>query len=150
MVTGRKPQPTALKVIKGERADRIPSEPPRPKGELTRPGWLSPEAKREWSRLAPQLQRWGLAVTDRAAFAMLCQEWARYVACQKVLDEHGSTYTTPTGFLKPRPEARLASSHLDAVRKLCAEFGLTLSSRGRISLPGEADGDDRERYLSGS
>lgn len=138
-----KPKPRALKVIKGERSDRIPDPLPAPIGELTRPGWLLPEAKREWNRLVPQLERWGLAIVDRAALAELCQEWARYVECQKAIDEH------PAGSPWRKRVAVESGRHADRVRMLAQEFGLTLASRGRISLPQEADGHAAERFLSG-
>lgn len=145
----RKPQPRHLKVLRGMREDRIPDPVPADTRELTRPGWLAPEAKREWNRLVPQLKRWGLGLADRACLAMLCQEWAHYVAAQQVLEEEGSTYVTPTGFAKRRPEVSLAARHLDNVRKLAGEFGLTLSSRGRVAVPeGPGQDDPASDFLS--
>jgi P27 family predicted phage terminase small subunit len=150
---GPKPKPPALKVVAGERKDRIPDAPPADVGELTRPSWLSAEAKREWNRLVPQLERWGLGAVDRMALAMLCQEWARYVECQRemarVMEETGSlSFETPKGYVQQIPEVGMSNKAFENVRKMCAEFGLTLSSRGRITVPGERDGSAAERLLS--
>lgn len=149
MKPGPKPKPQHLKVVKGERKDRIPDAPVADVTELTRPSWLLPEAKREWSRLVPQLERWGLGGVDRMALAMLCQEWARYVGLQKELAEMASlTFATDKGYVAAVPEVGMANRALQNVRRLCAEFGLTLSSRGRIVIPGESGGSPANRFLS--
>ena len=51
---GRKPKPTALKVLEGNPGKRPLNdrEPVPPKGTLKCPAWLLPEAKKEWKRLA--------------------------------------------------------------------------------------------------
>ena len=58
---GRKPLPTALKLLEGDRGKgRRPlnqSEPIPPKATIRCPSWLLPEAKKEWKRLAPALKR---------------------------------------------------------------------------------------------
>ena len=137
--TGPKPKPVVLKLLQGTRPDRVPKDVPVADGPLTRPGWLMPEAKREWGRLVPQLERWGLGSVDRMALAALCQEWARYVECQRLIESVGLTFTTQKGYLMQRPEVSMANRHFQNVRQMCAEFGLTLSSRGRIVTPGEKD-----------
>ena len=55
---GRKPKPTALKVLEGNPGKRPLNdhEPIPPKGELKCPSWLLPEAKKEWKRLASSLE----------------------------------------------------------------------------------------------
>ena len=54
---GRKPLPTALKVLEGDRGKgRRPinqNEPAPPQKNVKYPDWLMPEAKKEWKRLAP-------------------------------------------------------------------------------------------------
>lgn len=42
------------------------------------PKHLWPEARKEWKRIAPELERYGLvSKLDRAALALYCQAWAR-------------------------------------------------------------------------
>ena len=69
---GRKPKPTALKVLEGNPGKRPLNdhEPIPPKGELKCPSWLLPEAKKEWKRLASSLEAMGvLTMADLTAFA---------------------------------------------------------------------------------
>ena len=52
-VRGRKPKPTAIKLLEGNPGTRplTESEPTPPKGQIKCPTWLMPEAKKEWKRL---------------------------------------------------------------------------------------------------
>ena len=62
---GRKPLPTALKELEGDRGKgRRPlnkDEPTPPQDNVKCPAWLMPEAKKEWKRLAPSLIAMGVA-----------------------------------------------------------------------------------------
>jgi phage terminase small subunit len=72
---GRKPKPTHLKLLEGERnKDRINFDEPKFKPKAPKcPSWLSKEARREWRRLAPDLERLGLLTdADLAMFASYC------------------------------------------------------------------------------
>lgn len=136
---GRKPKPTHLKVIEGNRGRRRLNEnepKPRP-GRPPCPAWLQLEAKREWRRVVPELDRLGLlAVVDRASLAMYCQEWARYVDAQAQVDKYGSVLkATASGYVQPSPFVAIARQSLTACRTFAAEFGLTPSSRGRMQVP---------------
>lgn len=148
MKPGTKPKPRHLKVVEGERKDRIPDAVPTRDDDLTRPGWLLTEAKREWTRVVGQVEDWGAGQRNRMALASLCQEWARYVQCQKLIDEEGAVFETPSGYKQQHPAVSMANKHFNNVRKMCAEFGLTLSSEGRITVPGEAGGGDADRLLT--
>ena len=82
-MAGRKPKPTALKVLEGDRGKgRRPlneHEPVPPRGGVKCPSWLLPEAKKEWKRLASSLEAMGvLTMADLTAFAGYCQAYARW------------------------------------------------------------------------
>lgn len=50
------------------------------------PSHLMPEAKKEWRRITPELERYGLiSKLDRAALALYCQSWAQLVYAEKQL-----------------------------------------------------------------
>ncbi|MFD7319546.1 hypothetical protein ACFV9D_00420 [Streptomyces sp. NPDC059875] len=59
MITGRRgpaPKPTALRVLHGDRKDRINTGEPQPdEGEITPPVWLSNGALEVWRILADEL-----------------------------------------------------------------------------------------------
>jgi len=76
---GRKPKPTALKVLEGNPGKRPlnENEPVPPKGSIKCPTWLLPEAKKEWKRLAPPLEAMGvLTIADISAFEGYCQAYS--------------------------------------------------------------------------
>ena len=154
---GPKPQPTALRVLRGNPSKRpINQHEPRiPPAAPKCPQWLSKEAKREFRRLAKVLDEVGmLTAVDGLALAALCEEWATYVWAQKQLAQHGHTYEYTNKFgatnVSPRPEVAIARNAFLAVKAMCAEFGLTPSSRGRIELPdaGPGSGDSYEEFLN--
>lgn len=149
-VVGRPPKPTALKVLQGNPGRRpLPEGEPRPEiGVPTRPGWLLPEAKREWSRIVPELARLGLlAKIDRALIAAYCQCWARYVEAQKDIDENGYYFTTDKGYEGPRPAVQMATKMLEKMSALSAKFGFSPSDRARIRLPEPETKDPFEEFL---
>ncbi len=148
-MSGPAPKPARLRLLEGNPGKRpLPKNEPRPRPVApSRPAWLLPEAKREWSRVAPELERLGLlTVVDRAALAGYCQAWAQAVQAEDVLRREGLTFTTPNGYVQQRPEVAIAQKAWQAVKSFAAEFGLTPSSRTRLSLP-EFDDDDPEGLL---
>ena len=58
---GRKPTPTALKVLEGNPGKRkLNDNEPRPEKKAPScPKWLEPEAKKEWRRLAKKMEQMG-------------------------------------------------------------------------------------------
>lgn len=152
---GRKPKPTKLRELQGNPGHRpLPKEEPKPRQtKPTRPLWLLPEAKREWTRVVAELDALELlTIVDRAALAAYCQAYARAVEAEQVVTKEGTTYTTDTGQMKPRPEMVIALREWQAVRAFAAEFGLTPSSRVRMAVPkGRGEEDPFEEWMrSGS
>ena len=100
---GRKPLPTALKELEGDRGKgRRPlnkDEPTPPHDNVKCPAWLMPEAKKEWKRLAPSLIAMGvLTEHDMEAFAGYCQAYARWREAEEFLSQHGTIFKTPSGY----------------------------------------------------
>ncbi len=144
---GPTPKPAHIKALEGNPGKRLLNKrPPRPRP--TRPScpdWLAAEAKAEWKRLAPELERLGLlTVLDRAAFSCYCQSFAHWVQAQRVLREHGMIYVTASGRVRERPEVAIAESSLKLMRAFAVEFGLTPNSRSRFSLPDPLTQEDEE------
>ena len=123
--SGRRPQPTALKVLRGNPGKRKPNaaEPVPPKGDVVKPGSLSTGAVAAWERLAPVCLAMGtLTTADVAVFARMCEleaSWDAVVALKG----------TPN--FSPRQELDLARE----LRPYSALFGLEPVSRARISVP---------------
>ena len=143
-VVGRKPKPPELRLVEGNPGHRpIPANTPKPPPTApTRPSWILPEAKREWGRIVPHLERLGLlTVVDRAALAGYCQAWARYRQAEEMLDEEGFVTVTDKGNVIQHPAVAISRNMLQQIRAFAAEFGLTPSSRGRIQIPGHDEDD---------
>lgn len=120
------------------------------------PAHLLPEARKEWRRITPQLQRYGLiSKIDRAALALYCQAWARLVWAElqlqramKACEEKrlaaeakgevwaggdGMTVPTPNGHMTYSPHWVIANKAAEQVHKYLASFGMDPASRGRVS-----------------
>ena len=122
---GRKPKPTALKVLEGNPGKRPLNdhEPIPPKGELKCPSWLLPEAKKEWKRLASSLEAMGvLTMADLTAFAGYCQAYARWKEAEEFITQHGSIFKTPSGYVQQVPQVSIAQQNLKIMQSFCSDF----------------------------
>ena len=144
---GRKPKPTAMKELEGNPGKHPlnTSEPKPNKKAPACPKWLEPEAKKEWRRLAKQMEAIGiLTEVDMAAFAGYCQAYARWKEAEEFITQHGTIVKTPSGYWQQVPQVSLAQTYLKIMNKFAEQFGLTPSSRSRIiaSDGGPADAAD--------
>ena len=90
---GRKPAPTALKILRGNPGRRpLNRREPAPARatDLSPPPELTGVAAEEWRRLAPKLSRLGLLteIDDRALIGY-CVTWARWLEAEAHLRDHG-------------------------------------------------------------
>ncbi|HUF53804.1 MAG TPA: phage terminase small subunit P27 family [Dehalococcoidia bacterium] len=145
------PKPAHVKAVAGNPGKRPITEPPEPaEGDVSCPAWLSAKARNEWERIAPELQRLGLlTVLDVSSFALYCQSFAAWSACQEIISEKGTTYLTPKGSLRLRPEVELAKTYWNAAKAIGAEFGLSPGSRARLHIetPKVKEDNEFERWL---
>ncbi len=149
-IKGRKPKPTKLKIMEGNPGKRplnlnepkpLPIAPECPKE-------LSPNAKKIWNRFYPELEMLGLlTIIDEMTFAGLCQNYAIYLKTEKFLKKNGRVMKTRRGKIKTRPEVYISNNALNFVKSFATEFGLTPSSRGRISLPSGTLDEEFEKLL---
>lgn len=165
---GPKPLPANVHLLRGN-----PSKRPmgslldefRPEVELPDcPSWVWPEAKKEWKRITPQLEKYGLVSRlDRAALVLYCQAWGEYVWAKKRLShemkraeegakaaaEKGAEWKGGDGFMIPTPNgsftyspywvaAKRAGDEVDKYQKL---FGLSPSSRSRVTTSDNRQGE---------
>ena len=156
-VRGRKPLPTALKLLEGDRGKgRLPlnrDEPTPPQNILECPPWLMPDAQTEWERLAPSLTAMGILTEhDIEAFAGYCQAYARWREAEEFLSQHGTIFKTPSGYVQQVPQVSIAMQNLKIMQSFCSEFGLTPASRARLYAntgDNESEEDPMEAVLKG-
>ncbi|MEQ8154486.1 MAG: phage terminase small subunit P27 family [Clostridiaceae bacterium] len=151
---GRKPKPTAVKELEGNPGKRALNEfEPKPKKKAPKcPAWLDAEAKKEWRRVAKQLEDLGiLTEVDMAAFAGYCEAYARWKEAEEFISKHGTIVKTPSGYWQQVPQVSIAQTYLKIMIKFCEQFGLTPSSRSRIVADkGKQDvNDPMEMLLAG-
>lgn len=133
--SGRKPKPTALKVLEGNPGKRpLNNKEPKPKSKAPKcPSWLESEAKKEWRRMGNQLELLGvLTEVDMSAFSGYCQAYARWKEAEEFISKHGTIVKTPSGYWQQVPQVSIAQTYLKIMMKFCEQFGLTPSSRSRI------------------
>jgi len=150
MKPGPKTKPTKLKQLEGDiHKERWNPNEPQPKVSRPRcPQNLSDEARKEWRRIVPELEALGLLTTiDRAALAAYCAAWGRFIEAEKVIKEKGSLYKTANGNVIISPMLSVANRAMEQMRVFGAEFGLTPSSRTRISATPQESDDPLDRLL---
>lgn len=144
-MAGRKPKPTALKLIQGNPGKRaISKSEPKPKQTAATPSppaELDQRAKSEWKRIAKELHAMGvLTRVDTKALANYCQAYSDMLAARALLVDWNLTHPdqinvlkTMNGMIRTHPYVQqMRDARLDMM-KFAAEFGLTPSSRSRVS-----------------
>ena len=149
---GPAPKPTALKVLEGNPGKRaLPKNEPKPEAGAVCPDWLPADARAEWARVAPVLERIGLLTqADTAALTAYCLAWASLKDAQRMIDRDGAVISGgANGYQMPHPAIAIANKALLAIHRFAKEFGMTPSARGRMSLPGEKEeADPMEKLLA--
>src|ERR1700730_10188324 len=108
---GRKPVPTALKIVRGNPGGRPLNEnEPKPQGEVRMPDYLTEVAAAHWPLVAEQLRDAGLLTgIDVHALAMYCEAFARWRFANDMLAQHGPIVMTPTGYPVQSPFLGIAN-----------------------------------------
>ena len=149
---GRKPKPTAVKVLEGNPGKRALNtsepHPPVPDANPYAPRHLNEDAKKEWKRVVGILIDLGLYTEiDKAALAIYCQTRGRWVIAEGKCDEQGEILTTDKGYNYQNPWRHEANKAQDLMRRMMVEFGMTPSARSRINMPGEPEGPSLAEQL---
>jgi len=147
---GRKPKPTALKLIQGNPGRRpLNGHEPKPPAKMpTCPSHLSPTAKTEWKRLAHVLSEIGLlTLIDRTVLAGYCQAYGRWVEAERKLQETPTLLKTPAGYIQTSPWLAISNKQMELMVKYMSELGLTPSSRARLSVNVPSEEDRRSKEI---
>jgi len=138
MSQGRKPLPTHLKVVRGTlRPSRSNSNEPKPKADAIRmPSGMSPLAKKHWSAVCKQLKDAKIMTNlDVPALAMYCEAYATWKDATDKITTIGAVVKGPNGYPVRSPYLMVAQKSFEQMRSMLTEFGMTPSSRSRISAP---------------
>jgi P27 family predicted phage terminase small subunit len=158
-VRGRRPKPTQLKLIEGNRGKRPLNtrEPRIVKALPSAPPHLTADALEEWNRVAVWLHRIGLlSEVDRATLAAYAQAYGRWVQAERAIAKMaekdqltgGLMIKTTNGNVIQNPLVGTANKAAAQMMRYAAEFGMTPSARTRIAAEAPEENDDpAERFF---
>jgi P27 family predicted phage terminase small subunit len=142
---GRKAMPTAMKILRGNPGKRaLNKHEPQPPAGADMPDWLSAEAKAHWPLVASQLRAAGvLTQMDAPALALYCEAFARWKDANENVAKYGPVIKAPSGVPMQSPYLHIANKAWAQMLKTLVEFGMTPSSRSKVtvSAPPEAAGE---------
>lgn len=151
---GRKPQPTALKLARGNPGKRpLPaSEPKFTSAAGEPPAWLSDGGRAIWFRVVPELKSLGLLTrVDEESLATYCEASDVFARASKQLQVDGLTIVDPqSGAMKKHPAATVASAAAATIRQFAAEFGFSPSARVRLKTPEAPASDPLGDFIRGN
>jgi P27 family predicted phage terminase small subunit len=152
---GPAPKPTKLKILAGNPGRRpINTHEPQPtRGIPSQPSWLSAEARAEWKRITPELDRLGvLTLVDRSALTAYCMAHAELYEASRLLNREGRIITVEVfardsgikvGTRKTvHPAVKLQREAFRLVKQFLGEFGLTPASRSNLKAPPADDANE--------
>lgn len=172
-MVGRKPIPTELKELAGNPGHRpLPEAEPRPTAAIPRaPDHLDEVAQAKWQEMGAELLALGLiSKIDEGAFAVYCDAWSTWVRATKHIQEEGDIIfagkgranpnqpklfgdeaepEAPAGFPMQNPWVAIAAKAMERLIKIGVEFGMTPSSRSRVSSGLPKAQDETEKFLFG-
>ena len=155
---GPPPQPTRLRVLKGNPGKRrFAQEPKLPCKTPSCPRWLGPEAKKVWRRTVSLLRVARiLTQVDADALTAYCQTYARWQAVEQFLVQHGEVYPIRDErgnirYMQQLPQVNISRNLLQCLRSYQQEFGMTPSARTRVHvIPALNPDPDEERFFGSS
>jgi len=152
-----KPKPTQMKVVSGtlQKCRTNKKEPkPKPAYNPTPPEWLDRKGKIAFRQLAKELNAMQILTTaDRMALTLLCDAYSEYREARDIVKDkdNGPTYETINQMgdkmIRARPEVAMAADAWKRVRSMMSEFGLTPSSRSKVSAVGAKEEDPLASFL---
>ena len=148
---GRRPKPTALKILQGTNRGPARREPSAPVGVPPMPERLKIDqvAVDKWAELADILSKMGVLTTgDGEALATLCEVHSAEQSCLLQLRAGGAVMHTDLGGVKPNPAGPMYRSLVAMKASLLSEFGLTPSSRTKLATKAEVQKDELEAFFT--
>jgi P27 family predicted phage terminase small subunit len=152
---GRKPQPTALRILHGNPSEkRLPQHEPDPQGDLyAAPAWLSDEQRESWVYAIEHSPARLLKCLDRGVLATwVCAEAAHKEAAQHVAAEGTVVVCEDKGVRIQNPYLRVMTKQAEIMMRSAQLLGFAPAVRPRIEIADAADpearrGDELDRLL---
>jgi P27 family predicted phage terminase small subunit len=137
---GRKPDPPALKVLKGTRPSRMPATASPVADTAECPDWLDDVARAKWGRMVAAFVP--LTTATAEALAIYCDAYSRLQLARAAVAEHGLSIHTGQGGLKTNPAANVARDAHSTMIRVLADL-----ARAPAAAP-EAEVDELAAFLA--
>lgn len=151
---GPAPTPTALRLLKGDRKDRVNTQEPTPaKIPLEAPDYLDDDARAIWDRLAADhFAKVGATHWDADALAVYCTAVVHHRRAVQLVNSTGVLIKAGSrghGGLVKHPAMQVIRDQAAIIRAYAQEFGLTPSARSSLVRPDAGAGSSSaDRLLS--
>jgi P27 family predicted phage terminase small subunit len=148
---GPAPKPTKLRLLHGDRKDRVNTSEPLPAEGLPEcPDSTREDVREVWDYTLDQLAAMGLATpADRDALYAYCEAVVLHREACRLVAKSGVLLRGIHGNPIRNPALQVMRDAAQVVRALAQEFGLTPSSRSQIvTTPESAAHGSGERLLS--
>ncbi len=141
---GPAPKPTALRLIDGDREDRVNRNEPVPRsGEMIPPDDLPADVRQVWDYTVAELEHMGVdAPADRDSLVCYCWAVRNHRHASRVLVESSILVKGQHGTWVRNPAIIEQGKAAAIIRAFAQEFGLTPSARSRIENRGEDTDND--------
>lgn len=144
--------PTHINKLKGNPGKRaVNKKEPKPKnGVPNTPRYLKKMPKYWFEVLCKELDDIGVLTNlDSKALELLVEAYSEYRNHCDVLEAEGYSYKTDDGLIKAHPVAAMKADAWKRVKAMLAEFGMTPSSRAKVSVISKDEFDPLEAFLKG-
>lgn len=150
MTRGRKPTPTALKLVTGNPGKRaVNKKEPKPRGNLyDPPEWLTETQRKGWEYAIESAPFGLLKRVDRSTLvAWVVAEDLHRQAAEK-LNGGAMLIKTPNGMPVQSPYLSIINKQASLMIKAASEMGFTPASRSRVEVDGgEQEEDPADRFF---
>lgn len=149
-MAGRKPKPTALKLIQGTlRKDRANMREPKPSGDLLEPPtYFSIEQSEVWNYAIANAPKGLLKRLDISILEIWVTAYVTYRESALKVKQLGQVIKSPSGYPIVNPYLSNMNKQASIMMKASSEMGFTPTSRSRIVLAEEAIEDDAWAVLA--
>lgn len=162
---GRPPKPIALKLVTGHASGKAGEGALAASGKAgDPPDHLTPEARAEWLRIAPMLEKRGLiAEEESAALALYCMAYGRWQQAERKIAQlvgvdaegkemDGLIIKAPSGYPIQNPYLAIANKAMEQCYQFLQQFGLSPAARARVANGGQMElfdnGGKEKNYFS--
>lgn len=142
---GPAPTPTGLRLVRGDRKDRVNTDEPQPREGLPQcPIDAAPDVHEIWDYTIEQLEHMRIVtLADRDALYAYCEAVALHRLTSQQIAREGFLIEGLHGGAVKHPAAQIQRDAATMMRAFAQEFGLTPSARSTIKMHVNDSGQEK-------